>query len=109
MVPSTEYGPMGASKAPPLALILRCVSPLLGSTYTSSTVARWSPGSTTLASADVDVWRGPMHPNTVARLYTNGGRVSGTGGDVVGSTLVGGAVVGRGCPRAGAAFTSGAK
>jgi hypothetical protein len=69
IVPSAAYGPMGASNAPPLAVIrLRVSAPALGSTYTSSTAAKWSPGSTTLASAEVVVCRGPMHPKTVARL-----------------------------------------
>ncbi len=69
IVPSAAYGPIGASNAPPEAVIrLRVSAPEAGSTYTSSAAARWSPGSTTLASAEVVVWRGPMHPKTVARL-----------------------------------------
>src|SRR5918994_7821876 len=101
---------MGASNAPPLAVIrLRVSPPDAVSTYTSSTAARWSPGSTTLASADVVVCRGPMHPKTVARLYTNGGRVSGPGATVVtGGAVVGGVVVAGGFSLA-AAFVSAAK
>src|SRR2546429_665359 len=68
IVPSAVYGPMGASNAPPLAVIRLRVSPPDASTNTSSTDARWSPGSTTLASAEVVGCFGPMHPKTVARL-----------------------------------------
>src|SRR5215203_2899270 len=112
IVPSAVYGPMGASNAPPEAVILLRVSAPDGvSTNTSSTDARWSPGSTTLARADVVACRGPMHPKTVARLYTNGGRVSGPTCAVVGGTVVGGAVVAAGgfCSRGAAAFVSEAK
>ena len=68
IVLSAVYGPMGASNAPPLAVMRLRVSAPDASTNTSSTDARWSPGSTTLASAEVVGCFGPMHPKTVARL-----------------------------------------